>query len=202
MLDITLTPRSALDRVLVPGHYGAERDVAGVIIREQSGLALASVTARKGKVTDLFMRVKERYGFELPTTPHCSTDGRIQFIWAGPGRWLVAATNEVPSTFERDLRDTFAGLASVSNQSDGRIIIRVSGSKARDALAKSVPLDLDPRAFGPGDTAMTVAAHINVHFWQSDGVPSYDFAVFRSLAASFCERLLDAAAEFGVEVLA
>jgi len=41
-----------------------------------------------------------------------------------------------------------------------------------------------------------------VHLWQSDTAPTYDFAVFRSFAASFCEWLLDAAAEFGIEVLA
>jgi methylglutamate dehydrogenase subunit D len=43
-----------------------------------------------------------------------------------------------------------------------------------------------------------VAAHIGVHFWQLDAAPTYDFAVFRSFAASFCEWLLDASAEFGV----
>jgi sarcosine oxidase gamma subunit len=47
-----------------------------------------------------------------------------------------------------------------------------------------------------------MVAHINVHLWQSDAAPTYDFAVFRSFTASFCEWLLDAAAEFGIEVLA
>jgi heterotetrameric sarcosine oxidase gamma subunit len=198
--DLVLMPRSALDRVLVPGHYGAEGDVPGVTVAEETGAALASVMARKGKTTELCARVRERFATDLPMTPRRVTDGAVHFIWAGPGRWLAQAPNQPPATFESDLRDNLSGLASVTSQSDGRTIIRVGGPKARDALAKGVPLDLDPRAFGPGDTAMTTVAHINVHFWQCDAVPTYDFAVFRSFAGSFCEWLLDAAAEFGIEV--
>jgi sarcosine oxidase subunit gamma len=197
--DFALTPRSALERVLVPGHYGAEVDVPGVTISEHS-LALASVMARKGKTSELAARIKERFAIDLPTTPRRVADGPLQFIWAGPGRWLAAASDLSPVAFESDLRGALAGLASVTGQSDGRSIIRVSGPRAREALAKGVPLDLDPRAFAADDTAMTVVAHINVHLWQRDAAPTYDFAVFRSFAGSFCEWLLDAAAEFGVKV--
>jgi methylglutamate dehydrogenase subunit D len=198
--DLALTQRSALDRVLVPGHYGVEADVPGVVISERTGVALASVMARRGKIPDLSARIKEHFAADLPLTPRRVADGQVHFIWAGPGRWLAAAPNETPSTFERNLRDVLLGLASVTSQSDGRCIIRVSGPKAREVLAKGVPLDLDPRVFGPGDTAMTVVAYINAHFWQNDAAPSYDFAVFRSFAASFCEWLLDASAEFGALV--
>jgi methylglutamate dehydrogenase subunit D len=198
--DFVLTSRSALDRVLAPGHYGAEADVPGVTISEHTGLALASVMVRRGKTAELRARVKERFATDLPMTPRRVADGGIHFIWAGPGRWLAAA-HRSPAELESQLREALSGLASVSSQSDGRSIIRISGLKAREALAKGVPLDLDPRAFGPGDTAMTVVAHINVHLWQSDAAPTYDFAVFRSFAGSFCQWLVDAAKEFGVHVL-
>jgi methylglutamate dehydrogenase subunit D len=198
--DFALTPRSALDRVLVPGHYGAEVDVPGVVISEHAGLTLASVMGRKGKTSDLCARVKDRFGIDLPLTPRRMADGQVHFIWAGPRRWLAEAPNEMPSIFEYNLREAVTGLASVTSQSDGRSIIRVSGPKARDVLAKGVPLDLDPIVFGPGDTAMTVVAHITVHLWQSEEAPAYEFAVFRSFAAGFCEWLLNASAEFGVVV--
>jgi methylglutamate dehydrogenase subunit D len=198
--DFVLTPRLALDSILVPGHHGADVNPPGVIIAEQSGLALASVMARKGRTAELAVRVKERFATELPMTPRRVADGPVHFIWAGPSKWLAAAPDQSPSTFESHLREALTGLASVTSQSDGRSIVRVSGAKARQALAKGVPLDLDPRAFGPGDTALTVVAHINVHFWQSDPAPAYNFAVFRSFARSFCEWLIDAGSEFGVEV--
>jgi methylglutamate dehydrogenase subunit D len=65
---------------------------------------------------------------------------------------------------------------------------------------RGVPVDIDPRVFGPGDTALTLAGHINVHFWQLDLTPTYEFAVLRSFAASFCEWLFAAAAKYGVLV--
>jgi heterotetrameric sarcosine oxidase gamma subunit len=198
--DFVLTPRSALDHALVPGRYGAEADEPDITISERSGLALVSIMARKGKTAELGARIKDRFGIDLPFTPRRAGDGSIHFIWGGPGRWLAETPSETPYHFERSLRETLSGLASVSNQSDGRSIIRVSGAKAREMLAKGVPLDLDPRVFGPGDTAMTVVAHINVHFWQRNATPSYDFAVFRSFAGSFCQWLLDASAEFGATV--
>jgi sarcosine oxidase subunit gamma len=109
--------------------------------------------------------------------------------------------NTAGHVFERRLLDDLTGLASLSNQSDGRTIIRVSGPKVRQALAKGVPIDLHPRAFRVGDTALTVVGHIGVHFWQLDETPTYEFAVFRSFSASLWEWLVASSAEFGVAVI-
>ena len=49
----------------------------------------------------------------------------------------------------------------------------------------------------PGDAALTVASHINVHFWLTEDGAAFEFAVFRSLAAAFIERLAEASEEFG-----
>lgn len=201
MLDPILSPSSGLDRVLVQGRHGAEVDAPGVIISLRDNLALASVMVRNSKAEDLQRRINEKFGVVLPSTPRHVTNGPFSLAWAGPGRWLAAHANEAPSLFEKRLGAEFSGLASVTNQSDGRSIIRVGGPKARETLAKGVPLDLDPRAFSPGDTALTVAAHVNVHFWQIDAAPTYDFAVFRSFAAAFCRWLLASAAEFGAEIV-
>jgi sarcosine oxidase subunit gamma len=47
---------------------------------------------------------------------------------------------------------------------------------------------------------VTIVAHVAVHFWQCDATPTYEFVVFRSFAADFWRWLVDAGAEFGVEV--
>ena len=41
-----------------------------------------------------------------------------------------------------------------SDQSDSRLVLRLSGPRVRDVLAKGVPVDLHPKAFKPGDVAM------------------------------------------------
>jgi sarcosine oxidase subunit gamma len=158
------------------------------------------IMARAGMTAELAQRVAAVFGVALPLTPQRVEHGAISFAWGGPGRWLAAMKYETAAAFERKLREEMSGLASVSGQSDGRTLIRLSGPKLRATLAKGVPIDLDPRAFRPGDTALTSVAHINVQFWQIDDGPTYEFAVFRSFAGAFCEWLLTASAEFGAVV--
>lgn len=200
MPDIIMTARPGLESALATGRHGAMMGEPGVMISLRDDLALAMVTARAGKGDDLARRTSASFGLDLPTTPRHVQQGAVSFTWAGPGRWLAAMQGVSPHAFERRLREEFVGLGSVSNQSDGRSIIRLGGPKLRETLAKGVPIDLDPRAFRPGDTALTEVAHINVHFWQMDETPVYEFAVFRSFACAFCEWLLAASAEFGTAV--
>ena len=200
MADLALEPCSGLERLAVPGRHGHAAGAAGVMLALPRDRALASVMARKGSEAALASRVREAFGLELPDRPHRISSGPVAFVWAGPGQWLAGAEAQPGHAFEARLRETLAGLASIADQSDGRTLVRVTGPRARDALAKGVLIDLHPRAFGPGDTAVTTVAHIGVHFWQIDEAPTYEFAMFRSFAPDFWRWLMDAAAEYGVDV--
>jgi heterotetrameric sarcosine oxidase gamma subunit len=193
----SLTPRLGLERVAVPGHLGPAGD-PGVVIALRSDMALASVMARKDCHDVLARRVRDVFGLDLPAASRRSAFGPTAFAWAGPDHWLATADAGEGHAFEARLRTAVAGLASISDQSDGRIVMRVSGPRARDALAKGLPIDLHPRGFGAGDSAVTTIAHIGVHLWQLDAAPTYEFAVFRSFAAAFWHWLVAASAEFGV----
>ncbi|HEY9348096.1 MAG TPA: sarcosine oxidase subunit gamma family protein [Inquilinus sp.] len=119
------------------------------------------------------------------------------------GRPTSPATRERQSEqagFVRELADAISTFAAVSDQSDGLAVLRVSGPQARDALIKGVGLDLHPRAFGPGDAAVTVIAHVGAQLWQLDNRPSYEVAVYRSFAGSLWRWLEASAAEFGCAV--
>jgi methylglutamate dehydrogenase subunit D len=61
-------------------------------------------------------------------------------------------------------------------------------------------VDLHPRAFGPGDVAITPVSHITAHIWQTHADPVYELAVARSLTPSFWHWLEASAAEYGLEV--
>lgn len=198
MADLALEPRSGLERLAVAGRHGRTAATPGVTLALRHELALASVMARKGSEAALARRVREAFGLDLLDTPRRMSAGPVAFTWAGPGHWLASSEAQSGSAFEIHLRETLAGLASVIDQSDGHTILRVSGPRTRDALAKGVLIDLHPRAFGPGDTAVTTVAHIGARFWQIDESPTYEFAVFRSFAADFWRWLTEAAAEFGV----
>jgi methylglutamate dehydrogenase subunit D len=112
------------------------------------------------------------------------------------------AEGVAPHAFERRLCDELAGLASVCDQSDSYTLIRVSGTRAREALAKGLMIDLHPRTFRSGDAALTAVAHIAVYFWQLDPAPTYEFAASRSAAADFWRGLVEAGNEYGVAIVA
>ena len=100
----------------------------------------------------------------------------------------------------RDLAQRLKGLASISDQSGGRTVLRLSGPSARDVLAKGLPIDLHPRSFAPGGAATSTISLMGVQLWQMDDAPTYDIALFRSVSASFWRWLTASAAEFGYEV--
>jgi sarcosine oxidase subunit gamma len=77
---------------------------------------------------------------------------------------------------------------------------RLSGPRARDVLAKGLPVDLDPRAFPLGSAATSTISLMGVQLWQADDMPSYDIAIFRSVSHSFWRWLTASAAEYGYEV--
>jgi heterotetrameric sarcosine oxidase gamma subunit len=103
--------------------------------------------------------------------------------------------------FTSTLREAVEDLAAVSDQTGGYAVLRLTGPRVRDALAKFIPLDLHARAFEPGAAASTSASHIPVTLWRladdSDGQPVFEIAAPRSYAGSFWHVVTESAAEFG-----
>jgi heterotetrameric sarcosine oxidase gamma subunit len=198
--SFSLTPVSSLDAFRAPlPHREAEKP--GVTIIERTGVSLFQVLARKGADVQLAERVLEMFNVALPSTPRYVGSSPISCVWAGPSQWLALCEQRGCEAFTVSLSSSLLGFASAVDQSDGRTIIRVSGPRAREALAKGLPIDLHPRVFRGGDAAITAVPHIGVHFWQLDDVPTYELTMFRSFAIAFCEWLVEASAEFGVRII-
>ena len=68
----------------------------------------------------------------------------------------------------RALRARIGPFAAVADQSDARLVLRLSGPRVRDVLAKGVPVDLHPQAFKPGDVANTLVGYIGVQIDMLD----------------------------------
>ena len=192
MPSMPLTPRSGLEDILAFDQH----QYAGVTLAVRHGVALASVCVRRGKLDALVARVRDTFGLPLRDGRECLLADSIGFIWAGPGQWLAMADTEDVATFERRLLAALGNLASVSDQSHACTIIRVAGARARDVLAKGVPIDLHVNSFRLGQAAITTVGHIRLHIWQVDETPTYELIVTRSLAVSFWHWLTAAAAEF------
>jgi sarcosine oxidase subunit gamma len=196
--DGRLQPTSALAGIAVPGRYGEQDGEPGVVISERAGLGLATVAARRG--APLRVAVKASYGVDLPEGSAIAHGPQVSFIGYGPGQWLAVSESLANEALAGDLAQKLKGLASISDQSGGRTVFRISGPRARDVLAKGLPIDLDPRSFPLGSAATSTISLMGVQLWQTDDTRSYDIAVFRSVSASFWRWLTASAAEFGYEV--
>jgi heterotetrameric sarcosine oxidase gamma subunit len=173
----------------------------GVVAHDRDGLGLAMIIARRGQLEPLAQRICEHYDIELPRGSIRTSAREVAFLGLGPDSWL--ASKELGGIdFAASLRAALGPIASVSDQSDGYAVLRLSGSKVRETLAKLIPVDLHPRTFRAGDGTSTVASHIGFTLWRledaRDGSPVFEIAVFRSLAASFWHALSESAAEFGI----
>ena len=194
-----LTPRSPLSGISRVGRHGAEGALPGAVLEERLAVQLATLTAHKGRSSEVADAVRRAWGVNLPTTPRRVEGSDLSFTWSGPDQWLVAAEGW-SDHLDAALRERAGEWASVTAQGDGRVLVRLTGPRARDLLSKGMGVDLHPRSFRVGDTALTPAAHVSVQIWQVDEIPTYELCAFRSFAGSLYSWLVSAGEEYGIEV--
>ena len=144
-------------------------------------------------------RVVAVLGAPLPTAcGEVTAAGSRHALWLGPDEWLVVTTTDAVA-----LADQLA--AAVGDEpgvaidvSANRTVLELSGSRARAVLEKGCPVDLHPRAFGPGRAVSTTLARVPVLLWQT-GESSYQLLPRSSFADYVARWLLDAMLEFTVE---
>ncbi|KUM23394.1 sarcosine oxidase subunit gamma [Mesorhizobium loti] len=200
MADFSWDVRSPLDRALVTGLHGAPGE-AGVSLTEIRNFDLVQVMARRGKAAEMAKAAKARFGVAAPETPKALGTADAMLIWSGPDQFLVLSKGG-KHTMEA-LDPAFAASASLSDQSHARVLIGVSGAKARTMLAKLSSIDLHPEMFPIGAAAATSIDHTSVTLWRGndrDGQAVFTFLVFATFAESLWHTMLDAAAEYGVAI--
>jgi methylglutamate dehydrogenase subunit D len=193
----TLDPVAAA--VLPSGRYGRDDCAAGVRLRIVFDRALVQVMAR-GHDDAIESAVREKYGIALPKKSVVARGPWLSFLWAGHRTWIAMADERDAADLESVLRADLGPLASVVDQSDSRLLVELSGGKARELLAKLVPVDLHPRAFRTDDTAMTLVGHIAGQISQIDAAPTYELMVFRGFAESFLQDVMAYGAQYGIDV--
>ncbi|MBZ9861898.1 sarcosine oxidase subunit gamma [Mesorhizobium sp. CA12] len=201
MADFSWDMRSPLDRALVAGAYGAHGD-AGVALTEIRDFNLVQVMARRGKATEMAKAAKARFGVASPETPKAVDTADAALIWSGPDQFLVLS-NGGKHTIEA-LAPVFVGSASLSDQSHARVLISISGEKARTMLAKLSSIDLHPDVFAVGVAAATSMDHTSITLWRdkdrANGQAVFNLLVFATFAESLWHTILDSAAEYGVTI--
>jgi methylglutamate dehydrogenase subunit D len=204
MRDTGLQFRSPLADVAKPGRYGPANGAPGVVIVERKNVALAIIIARHNHAADVVATLTRTTGIAVVDGPRRVASPTLAFAGISPGQWIAIGHQARPGAFATELKQTLGDLAAVTDQSDSRIVLEISSPRARDALAKGIPVDLDASAFPPGHVATTAAAHIGLQIAcidaDSDTGPTFELLVSQSYATSIWSWLTSSAAEFGYEV--
>lgn len=191
---------SPLDGIVRRGRFGASgHGTPGVTLSIRHPAEIVTVIARKGKNRAVSTALKKHYGLACPKPGEHSTVNGVSLQWCGQDQWYAVADEAGGMDLYNALSNRLKASASVSDQSHGRVIIRISGPKARNVLAKGTPVDLHPDAFGPGRCGVSQIAHIGVHIAQT-GPDDFELSLFRGFAESFWDWLTEMAGEFGYEV--
>jgi sarcosine oxidase subunit gamma len=197
MASFAQLQRSALSGIATPGHFG-RAGATGLTILERTDIAFASVIAKRDKRATLVAAVDTAFGVTLPQAPRRATKGPVTFAGTGPGQWIASA--EGAEGFAAKLRSRLGPFAMVTDQSDARLVLHLSGARVRDVLAKGVPVDLHPKSFRVGDVATTLVAYIGVQIDRIDEA-TWQLGAPRSMAGSFWSWLSASAGEFGYDVV-
>ncbi|MER9653910.1 sarcosine oxidase subunit gamma [Mesorhizobium sp. M0152] len=200
MAEFSWEVRSPLERVLVPGSYGARGD-AGISLTEIRNFDLIQVMARRGKAAEMAKAAKARFGVAAPEAPKAVGTADATLIWSGPDQFFVLSKRGKHAI--ESLVPAFAASASLSDQSHARVLVSVSGAKTRTMLAKLSSIDLHPDAFAVGAAAATSMDHTSVTLWRStdrDGLAVFNVLVFATFAESLWHTILDSATEYGVTI--
>lgn len=202
MAEYSWEAQSPLRRAFSPGRLGLTTGDAGVAMVEVSDFSLVQVMARRGQFANVAKAAKKAWGAAAPEKPAAVAGKGATLIWTGPDQFFALSAGSAVDPVA-PFKTIFGDTASLSDQSGGRCLIRLSGAKARNALAKVSSIDLDETVFPVGAAAATSVDHTGVNLWRgadaADGHPVYNLLVFTSFADSLWHTLADAAAEYGVE---
>ncbi len=176
-------------------------DYKNLRLCERKALTAIQVLSFRGKHDKVAAAIGKSLGIECSTRPGASNSrGDTQVSWNGPNSWMIVAsddeTGRVPGELLATLQKGVGKLGAIVDQSHGRCGLRLSGSRARQVMAKNTAIDLHPRVFGPGRCAMASVAHMNATIVQIDDAPTYDLFVIRSMARSFAHAIELACLEF------
>jgi len=176
------------------GHGG------GVIATERDGLGIARIAARRAQGPRVSELLRAQFGLEPPNVPRRANRGDVAVAGIGPGTWLATRDN-AGNAFAESLRSLLGDGASVSDQSDAYVILRLTGPRLRETLAKLIPIDIHARSFQVNDLAQTVCGYLNVTLWRvedtPEGEPAFEIWAGRSLAVDLHQAISHSAAEFG-----
>jgi heterotetrameric sarcosine oxidase gamma subunit len=177
------------------------RSDAALTVTDQTPLAKVAVRA------DDSGALAEALGTDPGRASRRRVEGRAESVLvtrAAPGEWLVLAGpgEQGPVVGWLVAAAPSDRLVSVVDLTHGRALLRLTGARAADVLAKECAVDLGDRGCPNHRALRTAVAGLAVDVVRDDraGVPSYLLHCERSSGQYLLDSLLDSGAELGLDV--
>ncbi|WP_286134883.1 sarcosine oxidase subunit gamma [Neptunicoccus cionae] len=142
---LELTPKPAID--------APDQTIGTVTIAQNTGVALASVAARKGQLAACEKTLNTRLG-AVPQVGK-AVSGKVETgFWTGAEQWMISAPEDSHEDLAEQWKRVLGAAASVTEQSGGWVVFDVSGANmpAMCELLCSVPI----RKMETGDVQRTM----------------------------------------------
>ena len=197
------SPITPLDPVERDGwEVSARHSTADLTLADESPLAKIGLRGPfDGAVGDV---VGARFG-RATRTEHAGTT--VLAVGSGPGEWLVLGPPGTAAALHADLDSAARAtgeFVSVLDMTHGRALMRLRGRRSADVLNKLCGIDLHDESTPDGAALRTSVAGLATDLIRDDGPapagPSYLFHVERSSGQYLFDVVLDAGAEYGIEV--
>jgi len=193
MADLTTLRRSPLAHL---SDRLAETSAAGGQVTLVETAYTGMVSLRVDPASPAAARVATVLGVGLPAAcGEVTGSGSRDALWLGPDEWLVVTPTDAVALADQLAAAVGEDPGLALDVSANRTVLELSGPQARAVLEKGCPVDLHPRAFGPGTAVSTTLARVPVLLWQT-GETSYRLLPRSSFADYVARWLLDAMVEF------
>ena len=127
---------------------------------------IAKVNLRGDPANKTFLKgVKAALNIQLPKIPNTVSGkfSQVQAIWLGPDEWLLTGRSGAEAKLLKNLHKQTENMhVAITDITDSRTILQLSGGPALSIIMKGCTLDLHPNVFKPGQCAQTVLAKTNV----------------------------------------
>ncbi len=186
MSDFAILSRPALAAV-TPGHFGTRSDVPGIVLTALPEGHVLHILGAAGATHHLQQLAQEagKLGSSVPR-------------FTAPGQWFIVGDTVLSPAGIAQFAAAIGNFAAVSDQSHGRVRIRVEGGKVETMLAKGIAVNLAVRAFPPGTSATMICGHVSVHVTRLSET-EFELMVLRGFAEDLWHSLVQMGLEFGVE---
>ena len=167
-----------------------EQTIGGTRLLERADLALVSLAIPQGQEAKARLAISAAFGLESPDPGGSVANRSYRLIWMASDQMMLAFRDESPVA-EHDVRAKLNGACYTTNQTDGWVILSISGSGACRALSRLCPLDLHDSAFPVDSVARTMMEHMGAMVLR-DGDDSFLLFSASSSAESFLETVEEA----------